>query len=494
MAAQLRPPQRDEMTVHFAPTDRGAGADLTRFPWLRKLLKSRTFQFAFILPNQIIFWIVIVAGLLGANVPTRNFATVITWYIWFCAVFLLMVGIGRGWCLMCPFGGFAEWVQRLTFSSRRFTSVTLGKRWPEKLSRYGLLPSVGVFIVLTYFEEFFNIAGPGVPKYTSFLVLGVISLALLFFLVFERRTFCRYICPLSALIGTVGATGMVAGFRTKDRNVCLSCQTKDCMRGSENGYPCPWYEWPGSASSNLACGLCSECFKSCPNDNIGLFVQPPLTSVIAPRARRYDIALGVLLLFGLVLFQQVNALPIYGTIDNWLNSVMHFPGYPNPIDYLAIIALFAAAFSGAMWAIGRAFAKDRRTRNFKTWLKPLAYAMIPLVAADFLARQLPRFFDHMLRIVPSISNPFAWNWNVFGTAGSLLYGVHLLTQNGVVAAQLAVIAIGGLGSLYSLHRITRLDLSSLTNRPVLMEIASIALMVLTTLGTGWLYVAMAGAQ
>lgn len=482
------------MEEHFAPTDLDPRSDLTRFPWIRRLLKSRTFQFAFILPNQIIFWVVIVTGLFGANAPTRNFATVITWYIWFCAVFLLMVGIGRGWCLMCPFGGFAEWVQRLSFSSRRFKSVTLGQKWSKKLSRYGLLPSVGVFIVLTYFEEFFNIAAPGVPKYTSFLVLGVISLALLFFLLLERRTFCRYVCPLSALIGTVGATGMVAGFRTKSRDVCLSCSTKDCMRGSEQGYPCPWYEWPGSATSNLTCGLCSECFKSCPHENIGLFVQAPLTSVIAPKARRWDIALGVLLLFGLVLFQQVNALPIYGIVDNWLNAVTHYPGYPNPIDYTLIIVLFTAVFSGAIWLIGRTFAKKSKATKYEAWLGPIAYAMIPLMAADFLARQLPRFFDHMLRIVPSVSDPFAWNWNLLGTANSVLYGVHLLTQTGVVNAQLIVTVIGGIGSVYALHRIAKRDLRGISRLPWLMETATVALIVLSTAAVGWLYIVMAGAQ
>lgn len=494
MALRLRPPEQSGIEEHFSPTDRGPGSDLTRFPWIRRLLRSRAFQFGFILPNQIIFWLVIVSGLFGANLPTRNFATVITWYIWFCVVFVLMVGVGRGWCLMCPFGGFAEWVQRLSLWPRTSRAVTLGRRWSHSLSRYGLLPSVAVFIVLTYFEEFFNIAGPGAPAYTSYLVLGVISLALVFFLLLERRSFCRYVCPLTALIGTVGATGMVAGFRTKDRSVCLTCATKDCMRGSERGYPCPWYEWPGSATSNLVCGLCSECFKNCPQDNIGLFVQPPLTSVVAPTTRRWDVAVGVLLLFGLVLFQQVNALPVYGTVDSWLNGVLHYPGYPNPVDYLGIIALFAAAFTGAFGLLMAAFARGREERRLASWLLPLAYALIPLLAADYLSRQLPRFFDHLLRIVPAISNPFAFHWNLFGTAHSALYGIQLLSQAGVVRAQLIVVGIGALASLYSLHRMAPRDLAPLTARPALLEAVTMGFFVLCAVGIGWLYVVMAGAQ
>ena len=56
----------------------------------------------------------------------------------------------------------------------------------------------------------------------------------------------------------------------------------------------------------LACGLCSECYKACPNDNIGLYAQAPLTSVIKPKRKRKEIAVVVALLFGLVIFQQWN--------------------------------------------------------------------------------------------------------------------------------------------------------------------------------------------
>ena len=82
------------------------------------------------------------------------------------------------------------------------------------------------------------------------MVLGIISLALIAFLVMERRTFCRYVCPLTSLIGTVGSSGMVTGFRTKNRGVCLTCPTQDCMRGRENGYGCPRVRWPGHAASH----------------------------------------------------------------------------------------------------------------------------------------------------------------------------------------------------------------------------------------------------
>ncbi|MHB1986564.1 MAG: 4Fe-4S binding protein [Acidimicrobiales bacterium] len=241
VALRLRPPERTGLDARFGPSDPAPGLDIARNPRVARLLANRKFQFLLILPNQIIFWTVIFVGLLGTAVPGLNFGTAITWYVWFCLVFVMMVVVGRAWCAMCPFGGFAEWVQRRSLFQRTQRTLGLGRKFPEPLARAGFLIPVASFLLLTWLEEFFNIAGPGDPADTSFMVIGIVASALLFFLVFERRTFCRYICPLTTLIGTVGSMGSVAGFRTRDREVCLNCKTKDCMRGSENGFGCPWY-------------------------------------------------------------------------------------------------------------------------------------------------------------------------------------------------------------------------------------------------------------
>ena len=504
LPSRVRQPSRAGLEAHFGPTD--PQVDISRDPRVRRLLRSRPFQFMLILPNQIIFWLVIVTGLVGILAPTHNFATVITWYIWFCAVFLLMVGIGRGWCVMCPFGGFAEWVQRHTFWKRHAISIGLHLRWPERLTKWALLPSVAMFLGLTWFEEYFNIAGPGDPRFTSFLVFFVIGSALITFLLFERRTFCRYLCPLTALIGTVGSTGMVAGMRTRDRGRCLTCPTKDCMRGSERGYPCPWYEWPGSATSNLMCGLCTECIKNCPYDNVGVYVQKPLTSVVAPVRRRVDVAWAVAILFGLVIFQQVNALPFYAPLDRWLNLHTGFPGYPNPVDYLAIIGLVALLVAAYAFGVRELLAKRSvalvrslrrvpgRAGSFTSWFAPLAYGFIPLMAADYLARQLPRFWYHAPRIVPAISDPFGFGWNLFGTAHSSLYNLHLLTPQGVVISQVVVTAIGTLGAAYATWRISGRDLAPLTSRLASLRLIGTSAVVVAGLGVAALYVAMGGIQ
>ncbi|MGC8465062.1 MAG: 4Fe-4S binding protein [Acidimicrobiales bacterium] len=550
VAIRLRPAIRTGVQERFAPSDPPKGWDISKYPKVARVLRSRKFQFAMILPNQIIFWLVIVLGLLGTVVPGLNFGTAITWYIWFCLVFVMMVVVGRAWCVMCPFGGFAEWIQRRAFWRRSQRRLGLGRKLPEPIARYGFLISVGSFIVLTWIEEYFNIAGPGNPWATSFMVLGIVASALLFFLVFERRTFCRYFCPLTALIGTVGAMGSVAGYRTKDRELCLSCATKDCMRGGVNGYGCPWYTWPGSADSNLACGLCSECYKGCPEGNIGLFLQKPMTSVVAPTRRRADVAWAVALLWGLVVFQQVNATTLYATIDGWLNKVTGL-AYPNPIDYLGTIGLVALATAGLVKLAQRYLLREdvaasttvyqasdlepsvtagaqtsssfsrasvvssipvyasvastnllnlkgstatsesfiTKTSSFRLVFLPLMYGLIPVVGADYFARQLPKFFKHASRIIPDVGN-------LFGAGGvhSTLYNMRLLSNPGIVAVQVVVIVLGMLASIWATWKIADRELLPISQRPAVIRIVTLALPLLFGIGAALLYVIMHAAS
>ncbi len=500
VAVRLRPPERHGLEERFAASDPSPGLELTAHPRVARLLKNRKFQFLLILPNQIVFWTVIFVGLLGTAVPGLNFGAAITWYVWFCLVFVMMVVVGRAWCAMCPFGGFAEWIQRRSFFRRTQKALGLGRKFPEPLAKLGFMIPVVSFLLLTWIEEFFNIAGPGNPADTSFMVIGIVASALVFFLVFERRTFCRYICPLTTLIGTVGSMGSVAGFRTRDRQVCLACTTKDCMRGGEEGYGCPWYTWPGSADSNLYCGLCTECYKACPEGNVGLFLQRPLTSVIAPRRRRVDVAWGIVALWGLVLYQQFNATNAFAALDNWLNSGLHFPHYPNPLDYLGIIAVGAAVTAGVAWLVSVAFARrdldfsskegflDRGSR-FRAFFMPMAYGLVPVVGADYFARQLPKFFQHAPRVVPAVAHIAG-----FATTRSPIYRFSLLNNGGIVAVQVAVVSIGALAAAFATWRIATRELVPVSRGRLGIRLASVGFALACGAAAAVLYVLMHAAD
>jgi NosR/NirI family transcriptional regulator, nitrous oxide reductase regulator len=483
-----RPPQKEGADLRFAPSD--SRTDLTAVPILgpvlSRWLKSRRFQFSFILPSMILFWLVVIVGFLGTNEPTKNFATTITWYLWFAMMFPLTLLVGRAWCVTCPFGGFGEWIQRKTPWARKRTSLGLGWKMPKGIANYGLILSAVIFIGMTWAEEFFNIGGPGAPFMTSVMILSIISFSTVVFVLFERRTFCRYLCPLSSLIAVAGSTGIIAGFRPKDREGCLDCQTKECMRGGDRGYGCPWYTYPATADTNTYCGLCSECYKACPYDNIGVYAQKPFTSVIAP-AKRTSMAWVIAMLFGLVIFQQWNATGSYTALDGWLNDLTHFPNYPNPIDYVLAIAAVVAILAGVSLLMSRTLSfKTAAARAFPGWFAPLMYGFIPLIGSDFLARVMPKFFNNVPKLVSVIAGVFGAHLD--------LADVKILPNDWLVRLQYLTVGLGIIAAMYTMSRITGKDLRDLAAHKTLSRVIPALIVVVVGAGIIALFAVMNGAE
>ena len=122
----------DELQVAARPTPACPARnrlDLLGNPLINRLLRWRGFQFALQLPNVLVYLLVIVAGFYGTQVSTQNFATVVTWIIWWAAIVFTFVFVGRLWCLMCPFSAMAEWLQR--FSLWAVKRETSGLNWND---------------------------------------------------------------------------------------------------------------------------------------------------------------------------------------------------------------------------------------------------------------------------------------------------------------------------------------------------------------------------
>ena len=107
-------------------------------------------------------------------------------------------------------------------------------------------------------------------------------------LIFERRAFCRYLCPVGGFIGLYSQVAPVE-VRVKDPAVCAAHTEKSCYTGSADGYGCPWQVFPGTLTKNIYCGLCMECLRTCTQDNVAFNLRPfgaDLQTTQRPQARR----------------------------------------------------------------------------------------------------------------------------------------------------------------------------------------------------------------
>src|SRR5512139_2131101 len=207
-----------------------AKIELTRNLLLKNSLKSRYPQLAVFIVMLVGYTFAILAGLVGTPVGSHNFSIVFVWIAWWAILILVAVPFfGRGWCAVCPIPLPGEWLQRgavLAPPDRK--PSWLNRRWPRAF-RNIWLQNIS-FVLLALFSSVLLTS----PRITSVVLAAMLFAALGLSLVFERRSFCRYLCPVGGFIG-IYAQASPLELRIKDKEVCVKCAGKPCYNGSSTG-------------------------------------------------------------------------------------------------------------------------------------------------------------------------------------------------------------------------------------------------------------------
>ena len=231
----------------------------------------------------------------GMHRNMRRFAQIAT--LTFCVSSLrLGVVVPFLFCHGCPFASFAcpigvlvtflgmGWISLLTLGVLGLTFTLLGRATCGWLCPFGFLQEFGgngrakivltkvkyLFLVMVFATLLIPISFCHIcPAGTTFATIPVhltsniglsfftyVHLAtlvlLLLALYFERRAFCRYICPLGALAGIFNRISALRIEVDESCRMCLDC-LKSCPMGLKNL----------EDISGDNCILCGECVKSC---------------------------------------------------------------------------------------------------------------------------------------------------------------------------------------------------------------------------------------
>lgn len=388
-----------------------------RFPIIRKLTGLRSFQFLAIFPNLLVFYLLFIAGIFGTPVGNKNIIIVFIWILWWFLLIAIMVPFAsRIWCTMCPLPFFGDWLQRLALIKVRSGKQSgihnkmygLNKRWPKRLSNIWM-QNIG-FLTLATFSAILVTR----PIVTVGVLGSLMILATVLALFYKMRTFCNYICPVSGFLSLYAMTSTIE-LRSRDADVCLKCKTKGCRTGSDDGWACPWFVYMGKLDRNNYCGLCMECIKSCPNDNIGLNVRPFASDI---RIKSYDEAWKGFIMLALAMSYSVILLGTNGTIKDWAN-VTETGNVGGFLVYTAILWSAALIIVPAIFwiftKIAHVLSKDKEV-PFKEVFLGYSYLLVPLGLLAWIAFSFPLLFVNGSYIISVISDPLGWGWDLFGTA------------------------------------------------------------------------------
>ncbi len=312
--------------------------NLLEIPWLRRLLTSRALQPALQIPLLVLLGIVAFLGFADVQDGGTNLATKLTWTIWWAGIIFTFFLVGRVWCLACPFGALNEWTSRLAAPLRRLPKSFRNILW-----------ATGIFVLLTCADEQLGVVRS--PRVTAWIVVFFAALAVAVGLFYERRSFCRYLCPIGGLIGIYSMTAPVE-LRARDRSLCAADEDKLCYRGGETTVGCPMFEFPATMDRNNYCTLCVECVKGCSSDNMVLRLRAFGRDLWTSRRRLLDESYLAVALVGLTLLvtaQMLTAWPGWiSALARWLPLGVR--SSLRPVTYLGLVES-AILLGGALAAV-----------------------------------------------------------------------------------------------------------------------------------------------
>lgn len=404
--------------------DRGFDV-LAAVPALRALAARRWFPQGVAVLLVVPLLGLIAAGFVGTPVGNRNGLVVFVWILWWCLLIMLLVPFAsRAWCGACPIPVFGDWLQRRTVfavragssAGERTPGTWIGRnryagparRWPRALSNLWL-QNAGFLLLATVSAVLLTSA-----LATSIALLAMVLGATAVSAVFRQRSFCRFACPVGGFLSLYSKAAPLA-LRSRDIAVCGACRTKSCVTGNELGWGCPWLEQPSRLERNNACGLCLECLKTCPHENVSLFLRRPFSE---RELVGLDEAWKAYLMVTLAVVYSFVYLGPWG----WLKDAANVVESGEPVLFLgyaaAVCALAAGVVPGAFLAAAR-LGRRLSARTIGTRELALAggSALVPFGLLAWIAFSVPLLLANGSYVVAAASDPLGFGWDLFGTAG-----------------------------------------------------------------------------
>jgi polyferredoxin len=414
--------------------------------FLKKIVVSRYTQATLTLITMVMIYIVILTSVFGTKVSGRNLGVLLMWAIWlFALVALITPFFGRFWCTICPLPFFGDLIQRKSFfnpvigKTKNFNNQFSGffLKWPEWLKNDWL--KLLVFLVLATFSTTLV----ATPFISGISVLMLMIVPTLMSGIWELRAFCRYVCPVSVFVGPFSRMSTLA-LRNKSQSVCDHCNPHYCENGNTNGWACPYGLNVGKIKEDSDCGLCLECLRSCTYNNVSLYSRP---AAIEKGTRNMSEAWMTMATFTISIIYSVLYLGPWPIVRDYVNILDKKNWDLFGIYSLIVWTLVLIVVPAIIYLLSVAGIKLSKTNiTVKEVFLEYAGSLLPFGLLIWIAFVIPMLFVNITFIIQSLSDPFGWGWDFFGTANTpwhqflpqfipwfqavaILTGLHLSLRN-----------------------------------------------------------------
>jgi hypothetical protein len=343
-----------------------------------------------------VFLVAVAAGFFGNQNPYQNLAPTLVWVIVWIGVAYVSAFVGDIWPLINPWRTIYGWAEQLSGRPGGRPELSLRLTYPEAL---GVWPAVVLLLAFSWIELVYPT--PAVPAQIACFAVGYSVLTWAGMAAFGREIWLRHGEVFSVVFGTFARfapTEPRAGRRP------------------------------------------------------ALLLRPFSVGLLDERSGSPSMTAFVLLLLSTVLYDGLLSSPEFASFESAIAARLGGLGELGSIAIrTAGLVIFWLLFLGAYVAISALMSAAASSRLSPNEIaQRFALTLVPIAIGYHLAHYLVFLLIQGQYIIPLISDPFGWGWNLFGTAG---YRVDIAVVGARFAwyAAVAAVVVGHIVAVYLAH-------------------------------------------
>jgi len=368
-----------------------------------------------------LFIVTILAGLFGDQNPYRNIAPTLVWIVWWVGLAYVAAFAGDLWALVNPWRTVFDIADGIYRRLGGRSELSLCRPYPQAL---GVWPACILLLGFCWIELVYPNAA--VPAHIAWLAIAYSALTWTGMLLFGRDAWAQHGEVFSLVFGTFAR------------------------------------------------------FAPTQTSNGRLVLRPPGAALLADRPVSTSMMAFVLLLLATVLYDGLIGTGEWAELEGALRSRLPGSGETSGMAIRSAgLVAFWLLFLGAYLGICGVMSRVASTRPAPTELaRRFALTLVPIAIGYHVAHYLVFLLVQGQYIVPLLSDPFGYGWNLFGTAG---YRVDIAVAGARFAwyAAVAAIVTGHVVAVYLAHA-RALDVFEPRRVALATQVPLTALMVLYT--------------
>jgi hypothetical protein len=402
--------------------------------------------------------LVVTAGIIGDQTPTRNLAPTAIWIAWWVGFSYLSAFVGNVWSLVNPWAAVFDWCER--FLSKRDSPRKAKVDWPE---RAGVWPAITLFIVFAWLELIWD--GRSIPWNLAWLAIGFSVLTWTGMFIFGRSAWLAHADPFAL------AFGVLSKFGPTDIRI------EHCTCGTCTGARTRVESETGDALDR------DRCYRRADAQGT-VMLRPPGVGLIDTGNISQSLSVFVVVMLSTVTFDGVMATPVWQAIEGALYTALPVLGewrlaIINTLGLLVFCVMFIAIYRLFATLIARA-SGNRMTPDAAS--RAFVLTLVPIAIAYLVAHYLSYFLIQGQLLIRLASDPFGFGWNFLGTANFRpdigIVGARFVWYASLVAIVLGHVAAVALAHIVALRRIDDPRLAMRSQIPMLVLMIAYTMMSL----------------